>query len=136
MKIMSHPKLNATLFLYSWTKTSLSLFESLQQLHAENWDFTTAFSAVILLRSCCATITRPVDSFFKKMISILEDVSVYSNLIKFLFSVLLKLLVIDIIVKISGFTLFFSTGGRPSIFVHIPVCFEGRFSFHKNRTNM
>uniref|UniRef100_A0A0R3RWB7 Huntingtin n=1 Tax=Elaeophora elaphi TaxID=1147741 RepID=A0A0R3RWB7_9BILA len=57
----------------NWAKTSLSLFESLQQLHAKNWDFTTSLNAVILLRSCCAAITRPVDSFFKKMISILED---------------------------------------------------------------
>ncbi|VBB26200.1 unnamed protein product [Acanthocheilonema viteae] len=57
----------------SWAKTSLSLFESLQQLHTGNWDFTTAFNAIILLRSCCAAITRPMDSFFKKMISILED---------------------------------------------------------------
>ncbi|EJW87653.1 hypothetical protein WUBG_01429 [Wuchereria bancrofti] len=57
----------------SWTKTSLSLFESLQQLDAENWDFNTAFNAVLLLRSCYASITRPTDAFFKKMISILED---------------------------------------------------------------
>ncbi|OZC09193.1 hypothetical protein X798_03737 [Onchocerca flexuosa] len=63
----------AVLFLYSWTKTSLSLFESLQQLHPKNWDLTTAFNAVILLRLCYTAITQPMDSFFKKMISILED---------------------------------------------------------------
>ncbi|CAG9533508.1 unnamed protein product [Cercopithifilaria johnstoni] len=55
-----------------WMKTSLSLFESLQQLHAENWDYTTAYNAVILLRSCCSA-ARQMDSFFEKMISILED---------------------------------------------------------------
>lgn len=88
MKIVSHLRLIAALLLYSWTKTSLSVFESLQQLRAENWDFTTAFNAIILLLSCCAAITRPVDSFFKKMISILEDVSVYSHLVMFKFSVL------------------------------------------------
>ncbi|EJD74722.1 hypothetical protein LOAG_18001, partial [Loa loa] len=57
----------------SWTKTLLSLFENLQQLYAGNWEFTTAFNAIILLRSCYAAITRPMDSLFKKMINILED---------------------------------------------------------------
>uniref|UniRef100_A0A915Q0U5 Non-specific serine/threonine protein kinase n=1 Tax=Setaria digitata TaxID=48799 RepID=A0A915Q0U5_9BILA len=57
----------------NWTKISLFLFESLQRLPAENWDFATTFNAIILLRSCCTTITRPLDCFFKKMISILED---------------------------------------------------------------
>ncbi|VDN91041.1 unnamed protein product [Brugia pahangi] len=67
----------------NWTKTSLFLFESLQQLDAENWDFSTTFNAVLLLRSCYSSITRPTDAFFKKMISILEDVGVYSHLTQF-----------------------------------------------------
>ncbi|KAM3726562.1 Huntingtin [Dirofilaria immitis] len=56
-----------------WTKTSLFSFESLQQLHAENWNLTTVFSAIILLRSCYAAIARPVYSLFKRIISVLED---------------------------------------------------------------
>ncbi|VDN01026.1 unnamed protein product [Thelazia callipaeda] len=57
----------------NWRKTSLLFFECLQHLSTKNWDFDASFNATIMMRFCCTTITRPIDFFLKKMISILEN---------------------------------------------------------------
>lgn len=136
MKIMSHLKLIAAFISLQLDKNIFIPVRKLAAITCRKLGFhyvlqCNHFIAVML---CCYYSTirfffQKNDQYFRRCWCLL----VFNKVLVFIF---IKSISDRITVEIAGFALFFATGNRPSIFVYIPMCFEGKFSFYNNRTNI